>query len=216
MNSNTNENNTVIDELDEHLNKLKEQMRIIIKDIDFFSDKLKKIRGEMQKTQQQTQVNNNANMSNPKLSTKDKIDASKLLPNDSDKWFDSKDKMTAIWNQHHRNKDKIIGRDLRSGNIRSDNLKSDNLKSHDLRGDILDDANNNANLNQTANVNDLISIYRPIGFNTILATNKNATHDLRGDIPNPKTQVSVWNMPSIDPSDYLINRYIPPAEKKNK
>jgi len=93
-----------------------------------------------------------ATKSNPKLSTKDKMDASKLLPNDGNKWFDQ-------------------------------------------------EVPNNVNID--VNNNHLINIYRPIGQNTILTTNKNATHDLRGDIPNPKTQVSVWNQSSIEPDVYM-------------
>ncbi|AAV50755.1 hypothetical protein [Acanthamoeba castellanii mimivirus] len=37
------------------------------------------------------------------------------------------------------------------------------------------------------------------GLDTIGSTHKNATHDLRGDIPNPKMSVSPWGNSTIEP-----------------
>ncbi|AEX61516.1 hypothetical protein [Acanthamoeba polyphaga mimivirus] len=38
-----------------------------------------------------------------------------------------------------------------------------------------------------------------MGINTIGSSLKNGSHDIRGDIPNPKINVSLWNNSTIDP-----------------
>lgn len=38
-----------------------------------------------------------------------------------------------------------------------------------------------------------------MGVNTVGSSMKNATHDIRGDVPNPKLYVSPWNISSIEP-----------------
>jgi len=45
----------------------------------------------------------------------------------------------------------------------------------------------------------LINIYRPVGVNTILSSLRNPTHDIRGDVPNPRFFVGPWNMSTIEP-----------------
>ena len=45
----------------------------------------------------------------------------------------------------------------------------------------------------------LITASKLIGVNTIGTSKKNASRDLRGNIPAPKIQVSPWNNSSIDP-----------------
>lgn len=45
----------------------------------------------------------------------------------------------------------------------------------------------------------LINISRPVGLDTVGSTNKNASWDLRGDIPTPKRIVSPWMNSAIDP-----------------
>ena len=56
-------------------------------------------------------------------------------------------------------------------------------------------------LNTTKKINGTHLIHPKvhIGENTILSSLRNATHDIRGDIPNPKVAVSVWNNSTIDP-----------------
>ena len=41
------------------------------------------------------------------------------------------------------------------------------------------------------------------GINTVGTTNKNASYDLRGNIPNPKIVVSPWNNSSYDPDNNI-------------
>ena len=41
------------------------------------------------------------------------------------------------------------------------------------------------------------------GINTVGTTNKNASYDLRGNIPNPKITVSPWNNSSYDPDNNI-------------
>lgn len=43
-----------------------------------------------------------------------------------------------------------------------------------------------------------------MGVNTVGSSKKNATHDIRGDIPNPKTNVSPWLISSIEPDTNLM------------
>lgn len=50
----------------------------------------------------------------------------------------------------------------------------------------------------------LINVTKPIGVDTIATSLKNATHDLRGDVPNPKFVVSPWMQSPIESSDYNI------------
>jgi len=38
-----------------------------------------------------------------------------------------------------------------------------------------------------------------MGVNTVGSTLRNGTHDIRGDIPNPKIRVSPWNISTIEP-----------------
>lgn len=38
-----------------------------------------------------------------------------------------------------------------------------------------------------------------MGIDTVANTLRNASHDIRGDIPNPKTKVSPWNNSTIEP-----------------
>lgn len=45
----------------------------------------------------------------------------------------------------------------------------------------------------------LISLQQPLGIDTIGQSLKNATHDIRGNPPNPKMVVSPWNQSSIEP-----------------
>lgn len=42
-----------------------------------------------------------------------------------------------------------------------------------------------------------------MGINTVGNSLRNATHDIRGDIPNPKIHVSPWNMSTIEPDTNL-------------
>jgi FtsZ-interacting cell division protein ZipA len=42
-----------------------------------------------------------------------------------------------------------------------------------------------------------------LGRNTIMSSLKNATHDIRGDIPNPRINVSPWNNSTIEPDTNL-------------
>lgn len=45
----------------------------------------------------------------------------------------------------------------------------------------------------------LIGVSKPIGANTINGSLRNATHDIRGDIPNPSFVVSPWGQSTIGP-----------------
>lgn len=45
----------------------------------------------------------------------------------------------------------------------------------------------------------LIHPMKHMGVNTVGSSLKNATHDIRGDIPNPKINVSPWNNSTIEP-----------------
>lgn len=45
----------------------------------------------------------------------------------------------------------------------------------------------------------LTNVYKPISINTIGTSKKNASHDLRGDAPCPKSIISPFNNSSIDP-----------------
>lgn len=45
----------------------------------------------------------------------------------------------------------------------------------------------------------LINITKPIGVNTIGSSLRNATHDIRGDVPNPKYAISPWMNSTIEP-----------------
>lgn len=45
----------------------------------------------------------------------------------------------------------------------------------------------------------LINPKKNIGINTVQSSLRNATHDIRGDIPNPKINISPWNNSTIDP-----------------
>lgn len=58
---------------------------------------------------------------------------------------------------------------------------------------------------ETTNVKSshLINIYRPVGVNTISTTMKNAGHDIRGTVPNPKYAVSPWSNSSIEPDNNI-------------
>lgn len=49
----------------------------------------------------------------------------------------------------------------------------------------------------------LINVTKPIGVNTIGTSKKNASHDIRGTIPNPKMTVSPWLQSSIEPDNML-------------
>lgn len=51
----------------------------------------------------------------------------------------------------------------------------------------------------------LINIYRPVAVNTIVTTNKNPSHDIRGTPPNPKTVVSPWMNSSYEPNFNIKN-----------
>jgi hypothetical protein len=42
-----------------------------------------------------------------------------------------------------------------------------------------------------------------MGVNTVMSSLRNGTHDLRGDIPNPKIKVSPWNNSTIEPDTNL-------------
>ena len=44
----------------------------------------------------------------------------------------------------------------------------------------------------------LINVYRPIGANTVSSSLRNASHDFRGDIANPRMVVSPWLQSTID------------------
>lgn len=44
----------------------------------------------------------------------------------------------------------------------------------------------------------LISVSRPLGINTVAQSRRNASHDLRSDIPNPKDVVSPWGQSTIE------------------
>lgn len=41
-----------------------------------------------------------------------------------------------------------------------------------------------------------------MGQNTVSGSKKAMTHDIRGDVPNPKLPISIWNMSTIEPSPY--------------
>jgi hypothetical protein len=45
----------------------------------------------------------------------------------------------------------------------------------------------------------IISVYRPIGANTVSSSLRNPTYDFRGDIVNPRYVVSPWLQSTIDP-----------------
>lgn len=45
----------------------------------------------------------------------------------------------------------------------------------------------------------LINVYRPVGANTVSGSLRNASHDFRGDIANPKYVVSPWLQSTISP-----------------
>ena len=45
----------------------------------------------------------------------------------------------------------------------------------------------------------LINVTKPVGINTIGSSLKNASHDLRGNVPCPKFVASPWNQSSIEP-----------------
>jgi len=49
----------------------------------------------------------------------------------------------------------------------------------------------------------LINVTKPIGVNTIGTSKRNASHDIRGTIPNPKMTVSPWLQSSIEPDNML-------------
>lgn len=44
----------------------------------------------------------------------------------------------------------------------------------------------------------LINVSKPIGINTIGSSLRNPTHDIRGDIANPKFVISPWNQSTIE------------------
>ena len=44
----------------------------------------------------------------------------------------------------------------------------------------------------------LINVYRPVGANTVSSSLRNASHDFRGDIANPRMVVSPWMQSTID------------------
>lgn len=48
----------------------------------------------------------------------------------------------------------------------------------------------------------LINVYRPIGTNTVMGTNRNPTWDLRGEMANPKRNVGPWNNSTMQPNIY--------------
>lgn len=52
---------------------------------------------------------------------------------------------------------------------------------------------------QTINNDNLINPKIHIGVNTVGSSLKNPSHDIRGDIPNPKITTSPWNNSSIEP-----------------
>lgn len=60
---------------------------------------------------------------------------------------------------------------------------------------------------ETINVksNNLINIHRPMPLNTTSSSTKGQSHDLRGDITNPKFLASPWNNSTIEPSIYNNN-----------
>lgn len=43
-----------------------------------------------------------------------------------------------------------------------------------------------------------------MGVNTVGTSLRNATHDIRGDVPNPKTTVSPWNNSTIEPDTNIM------------
>lgn len=88
-----------------------------------------------------------------KLSTKDKFDASQLLPVEkNDGWFeDPQEQPISVKNAH------------------------------------------------------MINTFRPLGVNTVSTTLKNACHDLRGSLANPRNMVSPWGMSSIEPDNNVRN-----------
>ena len=47
----------------------------------------------------------------------------------------------------------------------------------------------------------MVNVAKFIGVDTVGSSMKNANRDIRGTIPNPKFNVSVWHNSSIDP-DY--------------
>jgi hypothetical protein len=48
----------------------------------------------------------------------------------------------------------------------------------------------------------LINIYRPLGANTVSGTNRNPTHDWRGEPSNPRHYTGPWNQSTMDPDPY--------------
>jgi hypothetical protein len=52
----------------------------------------------------------------------------------------------------------------------------------------------------------LIPVLRAMPVSSTLGSKRNASWDLRGDVPNPKTVVAPWNNSSINPDIYSSNR----------
>ena len=52
----------------------------------------------------------------------------------------------------------------------------------------------------------LIPVLRAMPVSSTLGSKRNASWDLRGDVPNPKTVVAPWNNSSINPDVYSSNR----------
>ncbi len=79
-----------------------------------------------------------------------------------------------------------------------DKFNADSLMPKEKNGDWFDDPYEST----VTKSSKLINIYRPIGVNSV-TVNKNAGHDIRGTVPNPKFNVSPWGNSSYEPDNNI-------------